>query len=69
MKMFAANVVALLALSAGGCGSGVQGPAKPEDTPVVTKQQIDEAMTKNVPPNAKKMYESYKKGGGGGRRP
>ena len=63
MKNLRANLVVLLALLAAGCGSGAQGPAKPEDTPVVTPEQVQEAYTKGMPPEAKKMYEKYKKGG------
>jgi predicted small lipoprotein YifL len=63
MKMFSANVILLVALSVAGCGTGAKGPANPKDTPVVTEAQKTEAMTKNMPPEAKKMYDKYKQGG------
>lgn len=63
MKVFSANVVLLLALSVAGCGSGEKGPAKPEETPAMTPEQVQEAMTKSMPPEGKKMYEKMKKGG------
>ena len=63
MKMLSASVVLLLTLFAIGCGSSATEPAKPEDTPVISQQELEERMTKNVPPEAQKMYQKYKKGG------
>jgi hypothetical protein len=62
MKLFTANMVLLLALSAVGCGSGAKGPAKPEDTPVMTQEQVQEAYKKsmdNMPPDVKKKYGQF----------
>ena len=62
MKLFQASMLLLFALSAVGCGSGAKGPAKPEDTPVVTPEQVQESYTKGMPPNVKKMYDQkYRK--------
>lgn len=62
MRLFSAGAILLLALLAVGCGSGAQGPAKPEDTPVVTQEELEKKMTTNIPPEAKAMYDKYKKG-------
>jgi len=64
MKAFCAGVLLLVAAFTVGCGSGAQGPAKPEDTPVVTSEQVQESYTKGMPPEVKKMYESKMKKGG-----
>lgn len=59
---FQASVLLLFVLSAAGCGSGAKGPAKPEDTPVVTPEQVQESYTKGMPPDVKKMYDQkYRK--------
>ena len=57
-------MVLLVAVSAFGCGSGAKGPANPQDTPVVTPEQVQESYTKGMPPEVKKMYESKMKKGG-----
>jgi len=64
MKAFSASVFLLLAASVVGCGSGPSGPAKPEDTPVVSPEQVQEAYTKGMPPEVKKMYDAKMKKGG-----
>jgi hypothetical protein len=64
MRVLSATVVLLVAVSVVGCGSGAQGPAKPEETPVVTPEQVKESYTKGMPENVKKMYESKMKKGG-----
>jgi hypothetical protein len=63
MRCFTTGAVMFLALTAAGCGTGELGPAKPEETPVVTPEQVQEAYTKGMPPEAKKMYDKMKKGG------
>ncbi len=64
MRVFFAGAVLLVAVSGVGCGSGASGPAKPEDTPVVTPEQVQEAYTQGMPEDVKKMYESKMKPGG-----
>lgn len=61
MKALPMNVLLLVALSLAGCGSGGKGPAKPEETPVMTQEQVNEAMTRGMPPDAKKRYDQMKK--------
>jgi hypothetical protein len=64
MKTHAVKLTLLAALAAGGCGSGAQGPAKPEETPVVSQEEVRESYTKGMPPDVKKRYESRMKPGG-----
>jgi hypothetical protein len=64
MKAFSASMFLLVAASVVGCGSGGQGPAKPEETPVVTPEQVQESYTKGMPPEVKKMYDAKMKKGG-----
>ena len=64
MKAFSASAFLLMVASVVGCGSGAQGPAKPEDTPVVTPEQVQESYTKGMPPEVQRMYESKMKKGG-----
>jgi hypothetical protein len=68
MRKILSLMLLLSPLAVAGCG-GPSGPAKPEDTKPLSQQEIEQRMTQNVPPDAKKMMDSYKKGGGGGQRP
>jgi hypothetical protein len=68
MRKFFSIVLLLSPLAAFGCG-GASGPVKPEDTKPLSQAEIEQRMTQNVPPEAKKMMDQYKKGGGGGQRP
>ena len=68
MRKFLSTMLLLSSLAAVGCG-GPSGPVKPEDTKPMSQQEIEEKMTQNVPPEAKKYMDAYKKGGGGGQRP
>jgi hypothetical protein len=62
MKMFSRSIALLLIVAATGCGSGAQGPAKPEDTPVVSQDEVMDSYTKGMPPDVKKRYDQmYKK--------
>ena len=56
MKPFAAGMAVLLALSAIGCSSGPSAPANPEDTPVMTQEEVKDAYMKSMPPDMKKKY-------------
>jgi hypothetical protein len=64
MRVFLVSVLLLGASTMVGCGSSAQGPAKPEDTPVVSQEEIRESYTKGMPPEVKKMYEAKMKQGG-----
>jgi hypothetical protein len=63
MKCLSILPLLVVALGAVGCGSQSTGPRKPEETPVVTEQEIQEAMTKGMPPNAKAMYDKQRNRG------
>lgn len=62
MRAFAASLLLLSAVTGTGCGSSAKGPANPEETPVVTQEEVQEAYTKGMPPEVKRMYDQrYKK--------
>ena len=63
MRLPLTSALLLLSLCAVGCGSGELGPAKPEDTPVVSEEEVKEKMMQGMPESAKKQMEIYKKGG------
>jgi hypothetical protein len=58
MKRYSVAAALFLALVAGGCGSSGKGPANPEETPVVSQEEVRDAYTKGMPPHIKQMYES-----------
>jgi len=60
MKGVLTGVVVILTLTFAGCGSGAKAPAKPEDTPKMTPEQVQEAYKKGMP-------ENYMNKGPGGR--
>ena len=64
MRVFHVSVLLLGSMTIIGCGSGAQGPAKPEETPVVSQEEIRDSYTKGMPPEVKKMYEAKMKQGG-----
>jgi hypothetical protein len=59
MKWFSALLLFAAMLSAAGCGSSAQGPAKPEDTPVVTAEEVGKKYTSGMPPEYMKKYSKY----------
>jgi hypothetical protein len=63
MRSFWTLAVLFVALGVAGCGPDTSGPRKAEDTPVVSEQEIQEAMTKGMPPSAKAMYDKQRNRG------
>ena len=63
MKVISAGLVLMFAVLLVGCGASEKGPAKPEDTPVVTETPAD--RYKSAPPGAMDRYKNRMPGPGG----
>lgn len=59
MKWFSAPLLLAAMLSVAGCGVSEQGPAKAEDTPVVSQEEVGKKYTTGMPPEYMKKYSKY----------
>ena len=58
MKSFSAILMGLLALSLVGCGASAKGPAKPEDTPVVSTEEVMTKYKSGMPADQMQHYKN-----------